>query len=1142
MSESPVQPELQRQLGDLFAGIADRAAAEQWYGDTYDGHAEASELRFREAIESIRTRFTAARTAARQECECQRSDALRQFQGAFNAANSKYHTSRQKIESDFGTESLHIENELEEARWMATSVLDADAEDSPKRQLETLQDRLHESREQMQQQMQDADESFRNAVGTLQRRRQWRDLAPPEPVQPSRDRKDALTRFQAAHELLQRRIPELVNQPLSRLIAGWNLPALLLLFWLGVAAVLFLVDPASLPLNLPHEPSSRALLGGGIALVPAVLLGLALWGMNSARVAARLHGIQHALHELRTVHQQWREFAKSELTKKKEESRRWHEALQRDRRNTLRKIDAIQTRRMDEARQKERTALDAVETEYSTAVEELERARDRQIEAIDGRLEQKSRTLDDNESREIEAATQLHAQLIEKLDANERRDRETIATKWSAVLSRTSDAVDRERQTCRLTSPEWTDLADDDWTLPADIPVAVRYGRFECDLAQLPDGLPRRDWLQKSPSQFELPATLGFPQRASLLLECRDGGRQVAVNSLRTIMLRLLTSLPAGKVRFTVIDPVGLGEPFSAFMHLADVDELMIGSRIWTEPAHIEKRLAELSEHMENIFQAYLRNEFASIDEYNQYAGEVAEPYHILVVANFPVNFSEEAARRLANIAQSGPRCGVYTLISADTRQALPHNFDLADLEHAATTLKWKAGRFTSVEPHLQELLLTLDSPPEPKEFSRIVRAAGRQSIDARRVEVPFERIAPRNGDLWGLSSRSGIDVPLGRAGATKLQSLSLGRGTSQHVLVAGKTGSGKSTFLHALVTNLSLYYSPDQVEFYLIDFKKGVEFKTYAVHELPHARVIGIESDREFGVAALERLDAVLKERGELFRSLGVQDLAGFRDARPDVPLPRILLVIDEFQEFFTEDDALSQTATLLLDRLVRQGRAFGIHVLLGSQTLGGAYTLARSTLGQIAVRIALQCSETDAHLILSEENTAARLLTRPGEAIYNDANGLLEGNHPFQIAWLPEEQRERYLGKLQDVARQQGAKCNPPIVFEGNVASDVRKNDGVAHLLETYAARPRGFSKLPGIWLGEAVSLQAPTRTKFQRRAGNNLLIVGQDADAAHGLLAVAYVTLAAQCAPVGQAFQPDRNGGDPEFVTRTRSGWKA
>ena len=116
--------------------------------------------------------------------------------------------------------------------------------------------------------------------------------------------------------------------------------------------------------------------------------------------------------------------------------------------------------------------------------------------------------------------------------------------------------------------------------------------------------------------------------------------------------------------------------------------------------------------------------------------------------------------------------------------------------------------------------------------------------------------------------------MPLGRAGATKLQYLRLGKGTSQHVLIAGKTGSGKSTLLHALITNLALHYRPDEVEFYLIDFKKGVEFKTYATHQLPHARVIAIESEREFGLSVLQRLDAELKRRGDLFRKPGVQDV----------------------------------------------------------------------------------------------------------------------------------------------------------------------------------------------------------------------------------------------------------------------------
>ena len=112
-----------------------------------------------------------------------------------------------------------------------------------------------------------------------------------------------------------------------------------------------------------------------------------------------------------------------------------------------------------------------------------------------------------------------------------------------------------------------------------------------------------------------------------------------------------------------------------------------------------------------------------------------------------------------------------------------------------------------------------------------------------------------------------------------------------------------------------------------------------------------------------------------------------------------------------------------MLLDRLVRQGRAFGVHVILGSQTLGGAYSLARSTIDQMAVRIALQCSEADAHLILSKENSEARLLSRPGEAIYNAANGLLEGNNLFQIVWITDERRDAYLAAIRELAERNPA-----------------------------------------------------------------------------------------------------------------------
>src|SRR5205823_7225134 len=97
---------------------------------------------------------------------------------------------------------------------------------------------------------------------------------------------------------------------------------------------------------------------------------------------------------------------------------------------------------------------------------------------------------------------------------------------------------------------------------------------------------------------------------------------------------------------------------------------------------------------MENVLQKYLRNQFQTLAQYNARAGEVAEPFRFLVVANFPVNFSESAARRLVSIAASGARCGVHTLLTVDTRQQMPSADILKDLERHGVNFVWKEGRF----------------------------------------------------------------------------------------------------------------------------------------------------------------------------------------------------------------------------------------------------------------------------------------------------------------------------------------------------------------------------------------------------------------------------------------------------------------
>src|SRR5690606_26722799 len=153
--------------------------------------------------------------------------------------------------------------------------------------------------------------------------------------------------------------------------------------------------------------------------------------------------------------------------------------------------------------------------------------------------------------------------------------------------------------------------------------------------------------------------------------------------------------------------------------------EELVGSRIWTGTDQIEQRLIDLTEHMENVIQKYLRNEYESIDQYNEKAGELAEPYRFLVINDFPANFSEPSAARLRSILSSGPRCGVYTLITCDTTQPLPPGIDRADLERHSINLVWENGRFVWKGGVHERFDLTLDPPPDEDRLTGLMRVVG---------------------------------------------------------------------------------------------------------------------------------------------------------------------------------------------------------------------------------------------------------------------------------------------------------------------------------------------------------------------------------------------------------------------------------
>jgi hypothetical protein len=625
-----------------------------------------------------------------------------------------------------------------------------------------------------------------------------------------------------------------------------------------------------------------------------------------------------------------------------------------------------------------------------------------------------------------------------------------------------------------------------------------------------------------------------------LLFKASGAQKDRAGNAIQSLLARLLATIPPAKLRFTFVDPIALGSNVAAFMTLSDHEESLVTSRAWSEPNHIEQRLSDLTEHMETVIQKYLRTDFKTIHDYNEAANEVAEPYRFVVVFDFPVNFSETSARRLVSIARNGARCGVYAFIVCDTGKPLPYGFSLDELQQSASVLAIREGKpddgLRWADPGFGSWSVQLDGAAPRETLSRMIGAVGGLAKDAMRVEVPYSKLLSlaqlSNETWWRATTAKSIRVPLGPTGARKLQYLVLGEGVGHHALIVGRPGSGKSNLMHVIITTLALTYSPDEIRLYLIDFKKGVEFKGYADCKLPHADAIAIESEREFGLSVVERLDVELKRRGDLFRGAGASNIAEYRE-KTDKQIPRVLLLVDEFQEFFTQDDNVARQTTLVLDRLVRQGRAFGIHIILGSQTLAGSYNLSRSTLDQMAVRIAMQCSEADSRLILADDNPAARLLSRPGEAIYNAASGLVEGNNLFQVARFSEEDSAERLQLVSKIANDSGKPVSIPIVFEGNE---------LAHLVDCKTLRDvLGADEWPAkrsvdLWLGDPIAIRDPVAARIRRQSGSHLLILSRDEAEGVGMCVASIVSILSQQRPgSAQIVIADFTLADSEWAER-------
>ena len=459
------------------------------------------------------------------------------------------------------------------------------------------------------------------------------------------------------------------------------------------------------------------------------------------------------------------------------------------------------------------------------------------------------------------------------------------------------------------------------------------------------------------------------------LFRFTDRGRQHVVNDACELGMRLFMMLPPGKLNFTFVDPVRLGESFAVFTRLVEIDgrtSKVINGKVWSSPTDIESKLKIMTDHISNVTQRCLQGKYGSIYEYNIIADQNAEAYQVLMLMDFPAGFTEQSLKLLEQIVTSGPKCGVFTIMyhnESQYKKISERSYPIiANIEASLEAFDYSNDRTYITIPNFvfrnQQFLWWKFPMPTQLQMDIIIATLKKGINNAEKVVIGIEKV--HNAEMSS-TTQYGIKIPIGVHGANEIQYLTLGVGGSHHALIAGVAGSGKSSLLHTIILMALTQYSSDELSIYLVDFKRGVEFKIYADFILPAFKVIAIESEREFGYNILLALEREQKIRANLFKKNNVDKIEEYRGLGKK--MPRVLVIMDEFHELFSgANDDITNKSAVILERIVRQGRAFGIHLILASQSYSNVRGIDHSVFDQIGVRIALRCSKKDADLLLDD------------------------------------------------------------------------------------------------------------------------------------------------------------------------------
>lgn len=557
-----------------------------------------------------------------------------------------------------------------------------------------------------------------------------------------------------------------------------------------------------------------------------------------------------------------------------------------------------------------------------------------------------------------------------------------------------------------------------------------------------------------------IPKYVNFSETPGVAIKSGNGWEEFAQQKMTHLLMCVLLSMPLGKVRLHFID---LNFSGKAQFFIDNFDRSVC--EVCLDVSSAEHQAKSLKEKMAQR----LRGELSD------------DSYDFVVFLDF-LNDYNKIGNAYSQIIEKGALANIHTIF-INNGQNLEEN--------VYNPLLGNQDRFCPIDGYTKL--------PKDYKYDRSLTFAAlsfakdsdfrRKCIDYLNSGVQQDDETPKIDETEYAVTTSVIEVPIGKTanGETVDFKMDVNRG-HYHAFVIGETGSGKSRFLHDIIINMIAKYSPEDVELYLMDFK-GVEFNPY--RDIKHSRVILVDrADERITYEVIRELKQKMEERQKILAAAGASDVDEFNKMSADKHISQIILVADECQTLFSDDaknNKLQRDMIATIALIAQQGRAYGVHLLLATQSLSNAPLLGASILNQIGEHYILPCLPADAQKLVPDherkdtETVVSQMEKGKGQCYYHGA----DGKFLFTFSYIPKGEVQ---DSLIDAAKKKSDEhnSNGQVYFSGSLQYAMDENT-----IDVIAAKGRRHIVASP---GQSIAIpQSPVTIPLRDESGENIMLLG-------------------------------------------------